>query len=229
MTTATTTNISKQTLGILKNFSSINSNILISPGNVIKTISPMKNIMSKSTVKETFETEFGIWDLNKLLGTVSLFENPEFDFEEKYVTISGKGSSSVKYFYCEPRLLTTVNKEITMPESVVDFELTNDNFSEVQRAASVLQLPDIAVKSSNDDIELVALDKSDSTTNTFSITVGKNKNDADFSFYFKAENLKMISGDYNVNITDKIVSQFTNNNLDLNYWIALESDSTYQG
>ena len=116
-----------------------------------------------------------------------------------------------------------------MPESVVDFELTNDNFSEVQRAASVLQLPDIAVKSSNDDIELVALDKSDSTTNTFSITVGKNKNDADFSFYFKAENLKMISGDYNVNITDKIVSQFTNNNLDLNYWIALESDSTYQG
>ena len=67
MTTATTTNISKQTLGILKNFSSINSNILISPGNVIKTISPMKNIMSKSTVKETFETEFGIWDLNKYL------------------------------------------------------------------------------------------------------------------------------------------------------------------
>lgn len=229
MTTATKTTISKETIDVLKNFSSINSNILISPGNVIKTISPMKNIMSKATVSEMFDTEFGIWDLNKFLGTISLFDKPEFEFEDKYVTISGKGSSSVKYFYCEPRLLTTVNKEITMPDSVVNFELTNEDFTEVQRAASVLQLPDIAVKSLNDKIQLIALDKNDSTTNTFSIEVGDNYNNAEFSFYFKVENLKMIAGDYDVKITDKVVSQFDNKNLDLNYWIALESDSTYQG
>jgi hypothetical protein len=227
MNTVTTIKLSKKTLEILKNFASINSNILVNPGNTITTISPVKNVLAEATVDEAFDVQFGVWDLNKFLGTISLFNDPEFEFHDKYVTISGSNGSSVKYFYCEPKLLTTPTKKIQMPSSVVSFKLTQKNFTELQKAASVLQLPDIAVRSNDGRIELVALDKNDTTSNSYSVDVGET--DVDFEFFFKVENLKLINGDYSVEITEKIVSKFTHETLNLSYWIALEPDSKYNG
>ena len=228
METLTAMKLSKKTIEILKNFSTINSNILVEPGNVIKTISPVKNVMAQATVSETFDTQFGIWDLNKLFGTISLFESPEFFFEKNNVTIVGSNGTKVTYYYSEPKLLTTINKTITMPETVVSFELNNDDFSELQKAASVLQLPDLCLRSSGNIIELVAMDKKDSTSNNYSVEVGTNNENEDFEFYFKVENLKLMPGDYDVEVTEKVVSKFTNQSTDLSYWIALESDSRYE-
>lgn len=227
MATATTIKLSKKTLDILKNYASINSNILVNPGNVITTISPVKNVLAEAKVEESFDTTFGIWDLNKFLGTVSLFEDPEFEFHDKYVTISGANGSSVKYFYCEPKLLTTPSKKINMPASVVKFKLTQKTFNELQKAASVLQFTDIAVRSNDGRMELVALDKNDDTSNNYSVDLGETE--ADFEFYFKVENLKLLAGDYTVEITEKIVSKFSHETIDLSYWIALEPDSKYNG
>lgn len=223
------TTITNNTLEILKNFASINSNILVKEGNVLSTISPVKNVMAEATITETFDTQFGIWDLNKFLGTVSLFDSPEFLFEENFVTISSnKNNSSVKYYYSEPSLLTTVNRQINMPDSVVDCTITEKTFNDITKAASVLQVGDIAIRSNANELEIVALDKKDSTSNSYSITLGDLPHgDHDFCFYFKAENLKMLPGDYDVSITEKVVSQFTNTNLSLKYWVALESDSYY--
>ena len=228
METLTAMKLSKNTTNILKNFSTINSNILVEPGNVIKTISPVKNVMAQATVSETFDCQFGIWDLNKLLGTISLFDDPEFYFEDNHVTIVGSNGTKVTYYYSEPKLLTTINKTITMPETVVSFELKNDDFLELQKAASVLQLPDLCLRSSGTAIELVALDKKDSTSNNYSVEVGINHDDDDFEFYFKVENLKLLPGDYDVEVTEKVVSKFTNQDTSLCYWIALESDSRYE-
>ena len=47
--TATTTTISRKTLDVLKNFSAINSNILVKAGNVLSTISPVKNVMARAS------------------------------------------------------------------------------------------------------------------------------------------------------------------------------------
>jgi len=229
MTTTTSgLKISNETLEILKNFSSINSNILVKPGNTIATISPIKNIMAEAKVSENFDCEFGIWDLNKFLGTISLFDDPEFVFEEKFVTItSNSNKSAVKYYYSEPSLLTTINKKIVMPEIVVSCFISESNLSEIKKASAVLQVNDIAIRSNGSVVELVALDKNDATTNNFSIEIGDNTTGADFTFYFKAENLKMLQDGYQVSITEKVVSEFTSTTKDLTYWVALESDSTY--
>ena len=223
--------LSRRTLDILKNFASINSNILVKPGNTIKTVSPIKNVMGKATIEETFDVEFGIWDLNKFLGTISLFDDPEFEFHEKYAVIRDiKNKSEVVYYYSEPRLLTTVDKEINMPDSVVNFSLTDRTFNDILRAASVLQVSDISVRSNGEEMEIVALDKNDPTTNNYSVSLGALPDgNHDFSFYFKAENFKMIPGDYDVSITKKVISRFKKTNDDLTYWVALESDSYYNG
>ena len=230
METLNTMKLSKDTIEILKNFSTINSNILVEPGNVIKTISPVKNVMSQATVAETFDTQFGIWDLGKFLGTISLFDNPEFSFNDKYVTIAGSNGTKVIYYFSEPKLLTTINKNINMPDSVVSFVLKENDFSELQKASSVLQLQDLCLQTKEGRMELVALDKKDPTSNNYSIDLGiLSHDDDDFEFYFKVENLKLMSGDYDVEVTDKGVSKFTSKSLDLTYWIALESDSRYGG
>ena len=227
MTTMTKMKMSNKTLNLLKNYASINSNILVKPGNKITTISPVKNVMSEAIVTEDFDTEFGIWDLNKFLGVVSLFDKPEFAFDEKSVTISGTSGASVEYYYSEPSLLSVPTKEITMPEAVVSFKLTQKNFAELQKAASVLQVSDLAVRTDGDNLQLAVLDKSDVTSNCYTIDLGEIAGGNDFCFYFKVENLKMIEGDYNVDISDKNISQFSGS--DVVYWIALETDSKYNG
>jgi len=229
MTTMTKMKMSTETLNLLKNYSSINSNILIKPGNMITTISPVKNVMSEALVTENFDTEFGIWDLNKFLGVVSLFDKPEFDFDEKFVTISGSGGASVQYYYSEPSLLSVPTKSITMPEPVVTFKLTQKNFSELQKASAVLQVSDLAVRTDGDMLQLAVLDKNDVSSNCYTIDLGEIGDNQDFCFYFKVENLKMIEADYDVKNSDKNISQFTSTNNELIYWIALETDSRYNG
>jgi len=229
MTTATKVEISKQTIELLKNFASINSNILVKPGNTIKTISNYKNVLAQATIEETFEMGFGIWDLNKLLGTISLFDSPKFEFHEKHMVIEGENGATVVYYYSEPKLLTTINKELKMPASVVNCEIKEEDFKEIQRAAGVLQLPDLKISSNGDKINLTVYDRKDPSSNSYTFEVGDNENDADFNFYFKVENMKMLSGDYNVKICENSVAKFNNKAIDLSYWVAMEPDSTYNG
>tara|TARA_R100001015_G_C4589866_1_gene145468 strand:+ start:333 stop:1034 length:702 start_codon:yes stop_codon:yes gene_type:complete len=226
-----TMKMSNTTLEYLKNYSTINSNIIIEPGNTLKTLSPVKNVMSECTISETFEQTIAIWDLNKFLGTVSLFDNPTFEFHENHVVISDEGKSAkTKYHYAEPELIQSVTQTINMPDPVVDFRLTEGNLNQIMKAASVLQLPDLCVRNESGTLELVALDSKDSSCNTYSVNLGDVDEDAPaFDFFFKTENMKMLPGDYDVEITSKLVSKFTSVNNDLSYWIALENNSNYEG
>ena len=54
--------LNENTSAILKNFSEINTNILIKPGSELNTISTMRNIFAKATITESFDSEFGIYD-----------------------------------------------------------------------------------------------------------------------------------------------------------------------
>ena len=216
--------LSKQTIEIFKNFSTINSNILIQPGNVVKTISPQKNILARAVVEEEFPVTVGIWDLNRFLAAVSLFDDPDFNFREKYVLISGNGSS-VKYYYSEPKLLTVPTQEITMPGSAIRFSITQNDLQDVLKAAAVLQLPSLDIEGNDDGVDIVAHDKTNPSSNSFSRElrlIEKSIPDENFRYTFRTENLKIIRGNYNVNVTEKIVSEFVNTAMDLTYWIALE-------
>ena len=224
--TASKMAISQNTIDLLKNFAGINSNILIKPGNKIRTISNYKNVMAEATVDETFEQEFGIWDLNKLLGTVSLFSDPEFEFDSKHMTIFGNGSH-VRYYYSDPKLLTTINKDIVMPESVLSLEFTDSDIREIHKASSVLQLPDLSISSEDGNMVIKVMDRKDPTSNSFSVDKGTTSES--FDFYFKVENLKFMPGSYDVELCESKVAMFSHKNADLKYYVALEPDSKYEG
>ena len=220
--------LNQTTQDILKNFSEINTNILIKPGSELNTISTMKNILAKATINDSFDKEFGIYDLNEFLSVVSSLDKPELTLQEKHLTISAEGSrSKVKYFYSDPSVIVSPTKEVNMPESDVTFSLSESNLAQLRKMAAILSSPDLALIGTKDgDVVLKVCDKKNDTSNKFDIVVGENAT-ANYTFYFKVENLKMISGDYDVAVSSKSIAHFTNTKLPIQYWITLEQDSTY--
>jgi len=69
-----------------------------------------------------FDVEVPIWDLNKFLGVVSMFSNPDLEFHDNHVVVSN-GRSSVTYYYSEPSLLTVPTRELKMPKTTIKFDL----------------------------------------------------------------------------------------------------------
>ena len=217
--------ISSETQAILKNFATINSGIKVGQGNQLKTISNMKNILAVANVPETFGQEFSIYNLVEFLGAISLTENPDFNFNESSLTIAD-ADTSLTYFYASEGMVTTVDKMITMPDSEINIDLSSTLLTELQKAASVLGVGDLSMTSDGTTIKLSVADKKNPTSNTFSRTVGEG-NGSKFTMNFKIENLKVLDGNYSVAVSSKGISHFKNKDVDLEYFIALEPDSSY--
>jgi len=218
--------LSESTVNLLKNFSSINQSILFKAGNKLRTISVMKNILVEANVSEESPKDFGIYDLNQFLNGLSLHQNAELDFtNDEYVVIK-EGKSRSKFFFADPNVIVAPpEKEITLPSEDVEFVLTSQQLEKLKKAASVYQVPDISAIGENGVVKLVARDKKNDTSNDFSIIVGET--DSEFVFNFKEENLKIVPGNYDVVVSSKLLSRFTNQNQDVTYYIALEPDSTF--
>jgi len=218
--------LSESTVSLLKNFSSINQSILIKKGQKLRSISVMKNILVEANVAEEFPKDFGIYDLNQFLNGLSLHSSPDLDFERDQYVVIKEGKSRSKYFFADPSVIVAPpEKEITLPSEDVCFELTSQQLEKLKKAASVYQLPDVSAIGENGVIKLVSRDKKNDTSNDFSIIVGET--DTDFVFNFKEENLKIIPGNYNVVVSSKLLSRFSNQNIDVTYFIAMEPDSTF--
>ena len=225
MTAKTHMKLSNNTTNILKNFSQINQSILIKQGNKLKTISVMKNILAEAEIEEDFEADFAIYDLNQFLSGLSLYDSPDLEFGDSYLTIRD-GRRRAKYFFADPSVIVSPpEKEISLPSKDVCFTVATQQLDKLLKAAAIYQVPDLSAVGRNGKIELVVRDKKNDTSHEFSEEVGET--DKDFSFNFKVENIKIIPGTYDVVISSKLLSEFTNKNTDLKYYIALEPDSTY--
>ena len=219
-------NLSDKTLTILKNFAGINNSILVKQGAQLRTISVAKNILAEARIDEEFSRDFAIYDLNQFLNGLGLHQDPELDFkEDSYLTIR-EGRRRVKYFFADPAvIISPPEKEITLPSEDIRFKLESTCLEKLLKAAAVYQLPDLSAIGEAGVIKLVARDKKNDTSNEFAIVVGET--DKEFTFNFKVENIKIIPGAYDVVVSQKLLSKFTNESLDLNYFIALEPDSTF--
>ena len=220
--------LSKNTLDMLKNFSDINMSIEIKEGNILRTVSVQKNILAQAELEDSFPQDFAIYELNRFLGAVSLFDNPEFQFNGKSANI-GTSKHSVDYVYCDPSMIVTPpENNITFPDPEVKFTLSQDALSQIIKASNVLGTPEISVECESGNISVKALDVNNDSTDTFKVEL-EEKSEHKFRFVFKTENMKMIPGNYDVEISSKGISHFSLQGQKLQYWIATESSSTFGG
>ena len=220
--------LSDSTLAVLKNFAGINNSILVKKGNQLRTISVAKNILAEAEIPEDFPRDVAIYDLNQFLNGLSLHQDPNLDFtEDSHITIK-EGKRRVKYFYADPQvIISPPDKEINLPTQEICFQLESNSLEKLIKAAAVYQLPDLSVIGKDEKIHMVVRDKKNDTSNEYSIYVGET--DSTFELNFKMENIKIIPGPYDVVISSKLLSEFTNKQYNLKYFIALEPDSTFNG
>ena len=218
--------LSDSTLNILKNFSSINQSILVKEGSKLRTISVMQNILAEAEVDEEFPKDFAIYDLNQFLNGIGLHQDPDLDFTNDSHLVIREGKRKVKYFFADPEVIVSPpEKEMQLPSQDVCFQVEHSQLDKLIKAAAVYQLPDLSAMGGAGVVKLVVRDKKNDTSNEYSIVVGETE--STFVFNFKVENIKIIPGSYNVIISEKCVSKFTNEKYNLNYFIALEPDSTF--
>jgi hypothetical protein len=221
--------LSETTINLLKNFSTINQGIQIKPGQVIRTISKQQNVLGKASVSETFDSEFVIYDLNRFLSLISSLSDPEITInaENKNLTVKSGTSKTTYGLSDESMIVAPPSKELKVEDAEVNFSLSKDNFNQVLKLSGILGLPNIAVVGDGTDISISALDVKNDESDNFSIKVGDTT--SNFKFIFNTENLKMIPGTYNVAISSKGISHFVNASDPVEYWVATESGSKYEG
>ena len=217
--------LSRKTLDVLKNFSTINSSIVFRKGSTVRTISNAENILAKFTGEEVFPVDFAIYDLSQFLSGISLFSDPQLEFDnENFVSIRG-GRQSARYFFSDPEitLKSAPEKNVNFPGSDLQFNLTGEDLIALQKASAVYSLPDLTFQSieGHDEIKLILRDKENDTSNTYDITVAGSTTGT-YSLDLKIENIRLLPGDYTVKVSQHLISEWTNVNTDLTYYIALE-------
>ena len=222
--------LSKTTLDVLKNFATINSSIVFRQGSTVRTISNAENILAKYTGEEIFPTDFAIYDLSQFLMGISLFNDPQLEFTSKdYVNIKG-GRQSAKYYFSDPEitLKSAPEKNVKFPGSDIQFTLTGEELYNIQRASAIYSLPDLTFYSEegSNTIRLILRDKENDTSNTYDLSV-EGTTTGTFSLDLKIENIRVLNPlsnpiDYVIKVSQHLISEWTSQDADLKYYIALE-------
>lgn len=216
--------IDNATMQVLKNFASINKNIMFKPGNKIRTISNTKSVLALATVDQEFDKSFAIYDLSRFLGTLSLFNEPELDVKDSYVEIS-EGSNRFNYALTDPSLIIVApDKDIQLSDPEVRCVVSEEALARVMKALAVSQLPEIAIVGKDGQILLQAVDTRGTTNDSFSVVVGETN--AKFRMVFRSDCIKLIPGSYEVSISSRGLSHWKGAVVE--YWIAVESNSSYE-
>jgi hypothetical protein len=224
---------------ILKNLASINQTLLFPKGNVLVTRSVKKHTYAEAEVTEKFPKRLGgssvcIYDLNPFLSVVTQFDKPVLDFNEDdaYVKISDEsGGLAVKYHFGDESVAYAPDpkRRIELPSTEVEFELTEAAFKSMTNMARILGTPELALESDGDTLSLVALDTKNTSTNLTKLPIGEAP-DAEFTFVWKIEYMKLIPGTYNVAVSKEGISRFKHKDMKLTYHILLDANaSKYNG
>lgn len=207
----------KETVAILRNFSSINQGIIFRQGNELRTMSIMKNVFASAKVPDDFDQEFAIYDLNEFLSTLSLFDAPTITYQPDHIDVRS-GKNRAKYFFSSPSVIVSppVGKSIPV-NPYLTFKITSGQLEAIQKAAAVLKLKELEITSTG----IRAFNKAQSG-NQYDIEVddiqGTGKDQV-----LLIENLKLLPLDYTVDVADRVV-RFTSVSGDLEYIISVETD-----
>jgi hypothetical protein len=220
---------SQKTIEVIKNFSTINQGMLFKQGKVLKTVSPQKNVMALANIEDEITNEFSVYDLNNFLTVLSLTDNCEFSFDDEHVILNSKqGRGVVNYrFTAQNMIVTPPEKDIVFPEAEIKVTIEQEDLLWIFKTSSVLGTPHIGIYSDGNGVFVTAFDATGTGSHNTNLKFASGNGDV-YNIHFKIDSLKIIPGTYEVHISSKGVSHWTNKNEEIQYWITTEPGSKYQ-
>ena len=214
--------ISNRTVSILKNFSSINTNILIRPGNVLSTITVGQNIFATAEIDESFDREIAVYDLNNLLGVITAQQGSEVSFGDEALTVS-LGKSLFTYYYSDKDIIVSAPDKTIPVDSFYSFDMSESDLQLILKAAGITSANTLSVIGDGKEVTITVGNTEVPQANTFSNVIGES--DLVFKAHLAIENLKVIPGNYRVTISPRKFIHLTDKDGKLQYWLALEKTS----
>jgi len=238
--------LSKATIDLLRNFSTINKSILIESGKFVQTMSVNKNIIAMGTIREQVPHDMAIYDLPLFLGAVSLFREPWLFFpdDKKVIIYDEESKGKTTFYYSDPSVIVTPPEfNPDLPDKLVHFDLPQRDLTQLLQAAKVYGVEDLCINGFRGEYSICVKDKKNDTSNVFSLPLKKvifppstgqdgefqapssedMTKQRNFCHCFKVENLKLIDSSYHVTLSGKNIANFTSLvNSELNYFVALE-------
>lgn len=220
--------LSKQTLNVLSNFATINNGMVFYEGNEQRVITANKMVLADVTLAESFPKEFAIYDLNQFLAVISLFDDPDIEFEDTKLTIKENGRE-VSYRYSEKTLVVSIPKDKKIELASVDIQLELDAnlLSQVLKSAKVFGVENIAVVGDSETIHVRTLNPKEEDSSFASFTAGQT--DKKFKMVININNLKMLPGNYTLKISKKGIAKLISKDLNLVYTFTCETTSKFEG
>lgn len=221
--------LSNETLTVLKNFATINEGIEFKVGTKLATVSGNKTVLAEATLKDAFEDEFCVDDLNEFLSVNSLFqEKAELTFDEHNILFQS-GRHKIKYRKTAKNMIVTPpEKSIVLPSEDVKFTLTAEDYDWIMKTSKVLSSPHIAIQSDGTTVQIVTFDATNDAAHTNSIDLNITS-DKKYKIVFSVDNIKLIPGAYEVTVCFKGLTHFKNTKDNIQYWIASEGKYTKTG
>lgn len=221
--------LSNETLEVLSNFTNINDNLVIDPAEdgathtLIRTKNVASNVFAEYNSPEVFPVPISIYNLSELLSVIRLFDDPELDFGEKFLTISDPSTSNkVRYFYADRSILSYPERGMKFPGSDVAVKLGLKDFAKIKKAASTLGLPNVSVLNDEGGVRLRAHDTGKTSGNYFDLAIeATNKNGSEFQVDFSTDTLDLLPVEYDLDLNFKGISRFSNAGYGLTYYIAM--------
>lgn len=216
-----------ETLSLLKNFASINTNIIFKQGDGVSTISNAKNVFAKATIKETIPNEFAIYDLNSMLAMLTIVDGQEIEFGDKCLTVTSP-AGKFEYYYSNPEIVTGAPDSEIEHVVTYKFKMTAEDIQMILKAAAITGAPTVSVTNKNQVVTLSVSDRKNDTASNFRKSLGTSFDN--FDVFVAVENLKVIPDAYEVSVAKTANGKakflhFKHESRQLQYWIACEPGS----
>lgn len=208
---------------ILKNFSSINKSIRFNASNQLCILNESLGTFAIANIETTFPIQFSIYDLNQLLSTLAMFDEPTIKYDSTQMLISGERMNA-KYRYSSAAVTKDQRDEMPkLPPQLFEFDLSKEQLAEVLKASSVLSLKELQFN--NDSIKLFNTDSKGNVIDNEYETMLESVNvidDGKKSIRVKVDSLKLLPLDYAVSVHDGcVVFKSKNDQFDVTYVVAI--------
>lgn len=224
--------LSKDTLNILKNFSTINSGIMLKPGKFIMTRAVNGTTYAEATIADEIDFEVAIYELNGFLGILSLLnEDAEISLADDGNIKIADARSTIFWPAADPSTIVFPSKPIPFPVASVIVDFKSEDLQQLMRVSRGLQIDTITITNKDGKIVLNGFNKVEDSAlvrTKYSLTLGDYDGTNNFNFVINMGNMKMQPADYKLLLWaqgKKTAAKFEGEHA--SYVVAMEADSTH--
>lgn len=231
--------LTKTDVRLLQNFTDVNDGVVFENSDTITTMSERRHMAAIAKFSTPFPRECALADLRQFLNMLDIVEDPQLDFEEKFVRIYNQKNQEVKFWYSPLNCIKGYNNngklgwpKFKLPSDELKFKIESETLSDIKKAAAGLgQMPHVCVVGKDGELSIVVRDSKNPTSNTWRTVIGKTNYNC--NMVFNRNYWNFLPKPYDVTISSKGIAHFVSNDVNdpfaaIEYFVVADAESVFE-